>query len=104
MSTFTFGVHPAENPGDGGDEKDKKIEELERQLSNMKLQVKGLKRSKLEVEMKLQQTEAILVNTQAPTVSHQIQVNDNNSKLSMFFSDFFVICRNPELHSSSVIR
>ena len=88
MATFTFGGPPAENPGDGGDEKDKKIEELERQLSNMKLQVKGLKRSKLEVEMKLQQTEAILVNTQAPTVSHQIQVNDNISKLSMFFSDF----------------
>ena len=57
MATFTFGGPPAENPGDGGDEKDKKIEELERQLSNMKVQVKGLKRSKLEVEMKLQQTE-----------------------------------------------
>ena len=88
MATFTFGGPPAENPGDGGDEKDKKIEELERKFSSLKLENKELKRSKKEVEMKLQQTEALLVNVQAPTVFNQIQVNDNISKLSMFFSDF----------------
>jgi hypothetical protein len=85
MATFSFGAPPAENPDDDRDEKDKKIEELERQLSRMKLQVKDLKRAKRETEMKLQQTEAILVNVQAPTVFNQLQVNDITSKLSMFF-------------------
>ena len=76
MATFSFGAPPSENPDDGRDEKDKKIEALARELSSVKLENKDLKRAKKETEMKLQQTEALLVNVQAPTVFNQIQVND----------------------------
>ena len=61
MATFSFGA-PSENPDDGRDEKDEKYEALERKFSSMKLENKELKRAKKEVEMKLQQTEALLVN------------------------------------------
>ena len=85
MATFSFGAPPSENPDDGRDEKDKKIEALARELSSVKLENKDLKRAKKETEMKLKQTEALLVNVQAPTVFNQIQVNDIISRLSMFF-------------------
>ncbi len=75
MATFNFGGPPAENPDGGSDEKDKKIEELERLISTLKLKYKEVRvENEEEIKRELKQTQDILGNVQAPTVFNQLQV------------------------------
>ena len=75
MATFNFGFPPAENPDTIEDEKDKRIEQLERELSSLKLKNKDLRVENVEIKRELKQTQDILGNVQAPTVFNQLQVN-----------------------------
>jgi hypothetical protein len=79
MSTFNFGAAgggpPSENPDGGGDDKDKKIEELERKLANMKLKYMDVKGAYEDTQRELVQAKSLLtdgVNT--ATVFNQLQV------------------------------
>jgi hypothetical protein len=107
--SFAFGAPPSENPDGGGgddpsrDEKDKKIEELERQLSKMKLKFQDVKKTNAELTIELEQTKELLGNIQAPTIFNQLQVIASIIFQILSFLTFLLMFRKLERRSLIVI-